>query len=272
MSFSPDSSWTPYNPSFLPAFAGVIDSESWNSPVTLIDLSTGRGRGSLHSSACWHGNKWGLTGSWRSSGYGFFNLPDASRWQRLITRWHGTVMFTLSHLFVEPREGAGVGACVCSVCRFCVCAFVLANSDVAASPSGQGVIENVAVISVRGVTRRLTNGITPSPPIPASLAACTGWSLLVAASWVGYNSSSHRGKGLISALLHRPASPLLCLREEIFWCPIVWVIVRVKVTEWACQFVLSSWIYVCMCRGETETNMGVYMLPLRWGCIYYLFM
>lgn len=65
------------------------------------------GRGSLHSSACWHGNKWGLTGSWQSSGYGFFNLPNASHWQRLITRWHGAVMFTLSHLFVEPREGAG---------------------------------------------------------------------------------------------------------------------------------------------------------------------
>lgn len=130
-------------------------------------------------------------------------------------------MFTLSHLFVEPREGAGVGVRACVQLRFCGRAFVLANSDVAASPSGQGVIENVAVISVRGVTRRLTNAITPSPPIPASLAACTGWSLLVAASWVGYNSSSHRGRGLISALLRRPASPLLCLREEIFWCPIV---------------------------------------------------
>lgn len=132
-------------------------------------------------------------------------------------------MFTLSHLFVEPREGAG-GWCVRGAAEIlCVYvrAFVLANSDAAASPSGQGVIENVAVISVRGVTRRLTNGITPSRPIPASLAACTGWSLLVAASWVGYNSSSHRGRGLISALLHRPASPLLCLREEIFWCPIV---------------------------------------------------
>lgn len=73
--------------------------------------------GGVHSPARWDGNKWGMTGSWRSSSYGFFNLPDASHWQRLITRWHGAVMVTLSHLFVGRREGGWR-------CMMCVCGFL----------------------------------------------------------------------------------------------------------------------------------------------------
>lgn len=73
--------------------------------------------------------KRGVTGRWRSGRCGFFNLPDASRWQRLITRWHGAVMFTLSHLFVEAWAGQGV----CAPARW---------FNVTSPPSGQGVFES----------------------------------------------------------------------------------------------------------------------------------
>lgn len=169
--------------------------------------------GGVYPSTRWHGNKWGMTASWRSSGYGFFNLPDASHWQRLITRWHGAVMFMLSHLFVVRKEGAGGGGvwCVCIFKFVRHWAWVCVEAqwfDVASPPTGQGVIESGAVISVHEVTRCLTNGITPSLPIPASWAACTGGSLVVTASWVGYNSSPHRDRALSQS--SSTGLPLLC--------------------------------------------------------------
>lgn len=85
--------------------------------------------GGVYTPSCWHGNKWRMTGGWRSSSYGFFNLPDASHWQRLITRWHGAVMVTLSHLFVSGWRvwgGGGVG-CTCVDFR-CVCVLGLNDS------------------------------------------------------------------------------------------------------------------------------------------------
>lgn len=59
---------------------------------------------------------------WRSSSYGFFNLLDASHWQRLITRWHAAIMVTLSHLLSAPESECGGGGvwCVC----VCVCTFI----------------------------------------------------------------------------------------------------------------------------------------------------
>lgn len=164
--------------------------------------------GGVHSPARWDGNKWGMTGSWRSSSYGFFNLPDASHWQRLITRWHGAVMVTFSHLFVGRREEAGVE--VYDVCVW-IFRFVCVEAhwfDVASPPSGQGVIESGAVISVHEVARCLTNSSTPSLPIPASWAACPGGSLLATSSWVGYNSSPDGDR----ALSQSPSTglPLAC--------------------------------------------------------------
>lgn len=169
--------------------------------------------GGLYPSARWHGNKWGMTGGWRSSSYGFFNLPDASHWQRLITRWHGAVMVTLSHLFVGRREGAGGGGvwCVWTFGFVWHRAWVCVEAqwfDVASPPSGQGVIESGTVISLHEVARCLANGSTPSLPIPASWASCSGGSLLATSSWVGYNSSADGDR----ALSQSPSTglPLAC--------------------------------------------------------------
>lgn len=176
----------------------MIDLESWNVPVTVIDLCTWWGRGVIPPPV---GNKWGMMGSWQSSGYGVFNLP--SHWQRLITRWHGAVMFMFSHPFCRAERGSGGGG-VWRVRIFtCHRAWVCVEAhwfDVASPPTGQGVIESGAVISVHEVTCCLTNSITPPLPIPASWAACASGSLLTTASWVGYNSSPDRDWALSPSL------------------------------------------------------------------------
>lgn len=107
---------------FSAAFICEINFESWKAPVKVIDPPA-------LSGWWWGGNKRGLMGRWRSGHCGFFNLPDSSRWQRLITRWHGAVMFTLSHLFIEGWAGQGV----CAPARW---------FNVTSPPSGQGVFES----------------------------------------------------------------------------------------------------------------------------------
>lgn len=110
--------------------------------------------------ACWRSNKWGVMGRWWNSGY-CFNLLDASRWQRLITRWHRAVMLRS----VTSRRAEGERwLCVCAEARW---------FSAAASPSSvQGVIESGAVISVDEVARRLTNGERANPSVPSSTS---GW-------------------------------------------------------------------------------------------------
>lgn len=52
--------------------------------------------------------------------------------------------------------------------------FMCERCDVASPPSGQGVIESGAVISVHEVARCLTNRSTAAPPIPRSGGSCPG--------------------------------------------------------------------------------------------------
>lgn len=75
----------------------------WRAEMCLSHWSICLLDGGFYPSRLWHCNKWrggGVTGGWRSSSYTFFNLPDASQWQRLITRWHCAVMVTLTHLLL----------------------------------------------------------------------------------------------------------------------------------------------------------------------------
>lgn len=71
--------------------------------LSLIDLSAVLGASILASH--WPCNKLGGGLSWWSGSYSFFNLPDASHWQRLITRWHCAVMVTLTHLLGRGEGG-----------------------------------------------------------------------------------------------------------------------------------------------------------------------
>lgn len=114
-------------------------------------------------------------------------------------------MVTLSHL-LSGRE-MRAGAEVYDLCGFGSCG--VRWFDAAASPpSGQGVIESGAVISVDEVARCLTNGSRAATPIPASSAVCLGGSLLATSSWVGHNSSSYGDR----ALSQSPSAglPLAC--------------------------------------------------------------
>lgn len=185
-----------------PAFVGVIDLEAWNVPVPLIDLSAWRGGSFPAPTAIVINGR--VTRGWRSSSYGFFNLPDTSHWQRLITRWHGALMVLLTHLLLGGEREWG-WRCMMSVCAQ---AHWL---DIASPPSGQGVIESGAVISVHEVACCLTHASTPILPIPLSRAVRPGRLLLATSSWVGYNSSPDGDR----ALSQSPSTGLALARSVL---------------------------------------------------------
>lgn len=175
---------------FSAAFICEINFSSWKAPVKVIDPPALSGWG------WWRrGNKRGVMGRWRSGHRGCFNLPDASRWQRLITRWHGGVMFTLSHLFnggVGWAGGARASSLIqCHLSSLWSRCFWKRGT---LSPFMRSPAASLRVLHRPGQSRRAERRV------------------LVGCWWVGYNSSPERD-GALSQSLHRPASPLLCAEK-----------------------------------------------------------